>query len=115
MIISAYSNRKRNFALPDTEECHECKDEGDTDPSLNLIFIPVVGVSSNHGANDKVRGGHTDGSEEERRLSSDLVKDQECRYDSDQLYQIHDTRHQELKLVVEAELLKQGRRVVDQL
>lgn len=77
--------------------------------------VPVVRVSSNHGADDEMRSGHSERSKEQRRLSANSVENEESRNDGDKLDKIHDTGHQELELIVETELLKECRRVVDEL
>jgi len=59
---------------PDTEECHESQNESYTNPSLNLILIPVIRVTSDHGPDDEVRSGHSDGTEKERWFSPDPIE-----------------------------------------
>lgn len=61
-----------------------------------------------------MRDGVDDGPQKKRRLSADLVEVEEGRGGGDHLTDVEYTGHGELHLIVETELLEQGRRVVDQ-
>lgn len=54
-------------------------------------------------------------STEKKRSSSYSVNNEKGEYTGDQLNDVEDTAHVKLHLVVEAKLLKESRRVVDEL
>lgn len=58
-------------------------------------------------------GGHR--SEKERRFSSYSVKNEKGKPRGDKLNNVKDTAHVKLHCIVEAELLKESRGVVDEL
>lgn len=62
-----------------------------------------------------MRSGHAHCSPQERRPAPDLVQDQEGNGNGGELGDVEDAAESELELVVEAQLLEEGRGVVDKL
>lgn len=70
---------------------------------------------TDHGSDNKVRRGNEERAVDERRTTADLVKEEEGHDDGNKLGNVEHAREGDLHFVVEAELLKEGGRVVDEL